>query len=435
MNTNTLINLIIIFLMTVVFGYLLGLSVVNVVDHRLSDISINLPKITLPRQNIYVDLNGQPKSQPLNITNTFQTKPSSGTEAGPNYQLNPTQTQMKPLKPNLNEGFTSNMNDDTDLLNQTPPNQSSTAQNVTVYNSREIPPGIYQKDFVSPIKPTTINRGEQVRSLEVGHINPNQPGQIIESQKIESKKIQSINNTQIGCRNDSDCNVVYGNGENKCLSNNKCYCVKGSGLFCHYGPTYYKDTKDMTDRQLQKFKLRAKFDKMTVQDYVNWLMLFEDEPDQLAPRHLNNLFKILKGVKITLNDIPRDRIPPPMTAQDYFTQLYTLDDQINIYSPAVSDTAGLQIPANYSNYSTFQAPQNLKHLSARPLTLDEEIAKDNNQPVLQLLQPQPSNIWDTATGDDHEALISGQLPLENNNLKVVNKIRSQISNQWHNTTN
>lgn len=429
MNTTTVINIIVVFLITVVFGYLLGIAVTNTVDQRLSDISINLPKITLPRQNIYVNLNDKNKADQLVVNNTFHSKLS---DDGPNYNLSSPDAKLKPLKlnsyndKNIYEGFNSESDAD-----------------IQVVTSEEIPPGIYNKDFVAPQNPTQINRGGQVDSNQLGIIkNPIGTGnraidqitdQLADNSKCVSNNCE--NKPIVGCKSDADCNVVYGNGQNKCLSNNKCYCVKGSGLFCHYGPTYYKDTKDMTDRQLQKFKLKAKFDKMTVQDYVNWLMLFEDEPDQLAPRHLNNLFKILKGIKITLNDIPRDRIPPPMTAQDYFTQLYTLDDQINIYAPQVSDTAGLQIPANYSNYSQFQAPQNLKHLSVRPLTLDEELVKADNQVVLEATQPQPSNIWDTATGNDNEARILGKQPLMRANLKAVNKVRSQISGNWTDPTN
>ena len=46
-------NLIILFA-TIVFGYVLGMSVIKTVDNRLSTISINMPKINVPPQNIYV---------------------------------------------------------------------------------------------------------------------------------------------------------------------------------------------------------------------------------------------------------------------------------------------------------------------------------------------------------------------------------------------
>jgi hypothetical protein len=424
-SSETFINITIVFLITVVFGYLLGLTITNVVDQRLSDISINLPKVNLPRQNIYVNLDmdslekkGQTKLNSVTVRNQFrQNRPDSG----PSFQLKSPDSQIKPFK-QIHEGFESGTSDDeSDLVKA---------------KQLNMPTAIYEKDFAHPREPTVPVKEDQLESIEAGYISSQEtatPSAINQSddQKMDNRKCAS-NNAEtrpvIGCRTDADCNVVFGNGRNKCLSNNKCYCVEGSGLFCHYGPTYYKDPKDMSDRQLQKFKLKAKFDKMTVQDYVNWLMLFEDDLEALAPRHLNNFIKLKKGIKLTLNDIPRDKIPPPMTAQDYFTQLYTLDDQINIYSPQVSNVAGLQIPANYSDYSEFGPPQNLKHLLVRPLTLDQELTKSNNKGVLQTLQTKISNDWHPATDNQSEQRVNGKKPMEAANKRIVDKLKSQISN-------
>ncbi len=429
-STELFINIVIVFLITVVFGYLLGLTITNVVDQRLSDISINLPKINLPRQNIYVNLdadnlenNKTHQLRSMTVQNQFRPHRA---DLGPMYQLKSPNGQIKPLQNDVYEGFTSSsvdVDDDSDLLKERP-------------QVSQITQTQYKKDFAHPLKPTVITKEEQIESNQVGRIRSdatttslaiNQADdQLRNAEKCARNNCETKPN--IGCRNDDDCNVVFGNGYNKCLSNNKCYCVEGSGLFCHYGPTYYKDPKDLTDRQLQKFKLKAKFDKMTVQDYVNWLMLFEDDLDDLAPRHLNNFLKIKKGVKLTLNDIPRDKIPPPMTAQDYFTQLYTLDDQINIYSPQVSDTAGMQIPANYADYSQFTSPHNLKHLVNRAATLDEALVKDNNKGVLQTLQTRISHDWDHATDSQSEIPLNGHQPLKQANHRYVEKLRSESSN-------
>ena len=184
----------------------------------------------------------------------------------------------------------------------------------------------------------------------------------------------------------------------------------------------------MTDRQLYKFKVNAKFDKMTVQDYINWLVLFEDDLDQLSPRHLNNFLKLKKGIKITLNDIPRDKLPPPMTAQTYFNELYLLDDQINLYSPQVSDTAGLQIPANYSDYSHFSAPQNLKHLINPAPTLDQTLIKHDNREVLQTLQPKIAHDWDYATSTQYEIPFRHRRPINQDEHQYVEALRSESSN-------
>lgn len=185
-----------------------------------------------------------------------------------------------------------------------------------------------------------------------------------ESEQKNKVSDMSQDEVKIGCNSDKDCNVVYGNGQNKCRIDHTCDCVKGSGQFCHYGPTYYKDPKDMTPQELRQFKLNAKVYKMTLQDYKNWLIQFEDQSEQdlLAPQHFANLQKLLKGLPLTDDDVPREDVPPPLTAEQYFDQLYQLDAQLN---PRNAETAGLQLPANYLEYSQYDNPRNLKHLDDR----------------------------------------------------------------------
>lgn len=434
LTIDTFINLVIVFLMVVIFGYLLGLSVTNTVDRRLSDISINMPKINLPKQDIYLTLGSDQspynyhKLNSVQVHNTF----NSGRNDGPSYDLKSPNPQQKPLRnQNFYEGFenpTLTKEDDSDLVRN---------------KILPITKSVYKKDFAHPKEPTVPVKAEEIKSFRASEINSKQDIQPTtidqEAQEKSSEKFAAcIQQAQpmIGCETDADCNVVFGQGKNKCLSNHKCYCVEGSGAFCHYGPTYYRDPKDMTARQVQKFKLNAKFDKMTLQDYVNWLMLFSEDLDQLAPRNLNNFIKLKKGIKITLNDIPRDKIPPPMNAEDYFTQLYMLDDQVNIYAPQVSDTAGIQIPANYSNYSSFAAPQNLKHLVSRANTLDQELTKDNHKGILQSVQSKISHDWESATGTDYEEPINGQQPINQGSEAIAQKIKSQVSNsRWNNAQN
>jgi hypothetical protein len=435
MLVETFINLTIVFLVTVVFGYILGLTITNVVDQRLSDISINLPKINLPRQNIYVNLDqgrdSGSKSRQLTIRNQFQ--PNSGQS----FQLKSPYPNLKPLKSidprsPLSEGFDSNIDKNAGPSGLSGASDDDDESELLQAKQNYMDPGVYQKDFAHPKKPKVPVQAEQVESNQVGHIRNDATTVALGTDQSDQhqqdiKKCRNENSAKpptVGCQSDADCNVVYGEGQNKCLSNNKCYCMAGSGLFCHYGPCYYKDPKDMTDRQLQKFKQKAKFQKMTVQDYVNWLNLFEQDLDQLAPRHLNNYLKIKKGIRLEPNDIPRDRVPPPMNAQDYFNQLYTLDDQVNIYSPEVSDTTGLQIPANYSDYSRFTAPQNLKHLNNRNSSLDQELKKENNRGVLQTLQTKISHDWHPATDNE----VAQDKALEKANKKMVDRTKMSIGN-------
>jgi len=144
----------------------------------------------------------------------------------------------------------------------------------------------------------------------------------------------------------------------------------------------------MTSRQLQKFKEKAKISNMTVQDYINWLSLFIDEPDTLLPRHLANLHKIQRGLPLTLNDLPRAEPIQPLSAQQYFDNLSTVDDQM---IPQNLDTAGLQLPANYRDYSQFETPKNLKHLD--DYNHEEKLKKYQHRRAIKMTQPQISYDW------------------------------------------
>lgn len=53
---SQLIYLILIFLVTCVMGHLLGTNILNLIDHRMNDISINMPKINLPKPTVIVNL-------------------------------------------------------------------------------------------------------------------------------------------------------------------------------------------------------------------------------------------------------------------------------------------------------------------------------------------------------------------------------------------
>ena len=71
-----------------------------------------------------------------------------------------------------------------------------------------------------------------------------EPVNILEPKK-EINEIFSI-----GCNTDDDCNIVNGNGKNICKLDHKCFCVVGTGEFCHLGPTNYKNPEVMTKEEL-----------------------------------------------------------------------------------------------------------------------------------------------------------------------------------------
>lgn len=228
----------------------------------------------------------------------------------------------------------------------------------------------YTETFVNaPITTHLVNEnrkiaetiGDVVTNLTDVHVNlPEKPDTSCEPCPSCTPCPQPQQTTKIGCTSDDDCNLIYGRGLNKCLVNNQCDCVEGSGTFCHYGPTYYKDPKNMSTEQIRRFKYYAKLYKMTLQDYINWLYLFVNDQHQLAPHNLTNLKKLLKGIKLTLDDVPRENVPIPLTAQEYFEKMYQIDDQLAMPN---LNTAGIQLPYNIDSYNSFEPPMTLKHLN------------------------------------------------------------------------
>lgn len=159
----------------------------------------------------------------------------------------------------------------------------------------------------------------------------------------------------VGCRTDADCNVVNGDGKNVCKSDGTCSCIGGgSGLFCHYGPTAYRDPKDMTPDEIRRFK--AKFrNNFTLQDYKNWLLLYKHDPEDLRAHHRKNLRILLRGGQMTPKDIPSIRVRPPTDAADYFQRMYK-GGNIAVHFP---DNDGPYVGANYGEYQDFVPPENV----------------------------------------------------------------------------
>ncbi len=187
------------------------------------------------------------------------------------------------------------------------------------------------------------------------------------AKRKENKKEESNDRDKksivVGCKSDRDCNLFYGEGKNVCKSDNKCRCEVGSGELCQYGPTNYKDPKDMTKKERDIFKHMSNYDNFTIQDYKNWLMLYTKDYYMLSDEHLINLRKIMRGEPIRLRDIPTSSIYPPDTSQKYFAQMYDkITNSEAIVAPINSATTGIQIGYNYNDYSEFSPPESLVSL-------------------------------------------------------------------------
>lgn len=92
-----------------------------------------------------------------------------------------------------------------------------------------------------------------------------------------------------------------------------------------YGPTNYLDPKDMTDTERISY-MNLYPDNMTLQDYVNWLLLYKNKQEYLSVEHIKNLKKILRGEQLIYQAgvlPPPTKISPPLSSSDYFDNLYT----------------------------------------------------------------------------------------------------------------
>lgn len=175
--------------------------------------------------------------------------------------------------------------------------------------------------------------------------------------------LNSGTKTVVGCEKDSECNLFYGDGKNTCKSNKQCRCEVGSGVLCQYGPTNYKDPKDMTTKERTIFKNLSNYDNFTIQDYKNWLSLYKKDYYLLSDDHLINLRKVLRGEPLALRDIPTGGLRPPLSSQKYFAEMYDkLTDLEQIVSPINSSTTGVQVGYNYSDYSDFSPPTAIPQL-------------------------------------------------------------------------
>jgi hypothetical protein len=120
---------------------------------------------------------------------------------------------------------------------------------------------------------------------------------------------------------------------------------------------YYLAPQAMTPAQLDKFKFKAAFDKMTVVDYTNWLLLFKTESEKLSGFHRANLRLLLRGGKLTYEDLPRVSPLPPKSDHEYTAKLAagTLD---NVPQP---DTLGF-LPFNYDVNVGSEPNRSMRHL-------------------------------------------------------------------------
>lgn len=141
----------------------------------------------------------------------------------------------------------------------------------------------------------------------------------------------------------------FTNGESICIKKH----VHGAGVggICQYGPTNYAYPPDMSPTDRKVFKTTYP-QNMTLQDYINWLWLYETTPDSLTKDHRKNFEALKRGMVLSYSDMPSSKKSPPLNSQEYFDKLYDLSGQVNWRLPLNMDTNGL-LGYNFNDYSEF----------------------------------------------------------------------------------
>ena len=103
---------------------------------------------------------------------------------------------------------------------------------------------------------------------------------------------------------------------------------------CINGRMNYPEPQTMSPLDKRYFKYNYQ-NNLTVQDYINWLWLYENTEEELPYIHLKNLYKLKKGEKLYYNN---GILPPmintkiPKNTAEYFNKIYN-DGEININCP------------------------------------------------------------------------------------------------------
>ena len=116
-----------------------------------------------------------------------------------------------------------------------------------------------------------------------------------------------------------------------------------------YG-TIYKDPIEMTLQEREQFKKYYRSD-MSVNDYVHWLHLYENDIQQLEPMHYQNYIRVLNGEKLVKNDMPV--IKGPLNIAQYFDKLHQ-GGKISIEFPEYPSNKYNE--HNYADYRDYVAP-------------------------------------------------------------------------------
>ena len=385
-----------VILLTMLIAYIIGVMISHIVDRKLGDIAIKIPQIKIdmpptpaqaspeiaksqPPQIVFrisEDLQGKINLQPINTNDDGKApRPDRRNKRDRKRFMLPKESvfthknKIPTYEPFLSVTFDESVRDD---LGARPKNDSRLAfDDSQEYKNSTQQFTVDTLDY--PIVVETTPPPTQVKSM-------------------------------IGCAKDSDCNGVYGDGKNVCKSDGSCHCVSGSGTFCHLGPTNYRDPKDMTPDDRERFK--AKFrNNMTLQDYKNWLFLYKDEIENLRQHHRRNLLKLLRGGQLTERDVPSVQLKPPTDAADYFQKMYK-GGKISVHFP---DNDSPLVGANFNQYTDFIAPENTASSWITGVVDLYKETKDDAKALDWSVRPDTSSgLEEQSVGDTYQKYLSKQ---------------------------
>lgn len=321
------VNLLIITVVVVLLAYGLGLIIVQTVDNRLSNISINMPEIKVPPANVVVRLNGSELGG-LGL---------GGSDQQTHYQIKPKNKKIKIVT-----------------------EQQGGAIPVTKMCKNDRP-----RHFVADVYKSKLGKldklPEKVEPTEEPHVK-SLPA------RYPAAPATPLNPEQ---------NVA---GEK----------------------TYYLPLDRMTPEQKLKFKARAKFANMTLQDYINWLTLYKDDQHNLTKHNRQNLRRMLRGDILTVSDIPKDSNKIPSTAAQHYQKL-TGDTNIDMTQPETTDVS--INASNYDAYDQYMPPKNLKHMTH--FNQDEDVKYDSPFLDPKITSTEPKEMGNMK---DHNQNFQKQMP-------------------------
>lgn len=298
------VNLIIITVIIVLLAFGLGLIIVQTVDNRLSNISINMPEIKVPPANVVVRLNNGLGfgGEPIVDQQTH-------------YQLKPKNKKVKIVA-----------------------DQQGGAVPETKMCKNDQP-----RHYVADVYKSRMNKVDKI------------PEKVEPTEDAHTKSLPAR----------------YPSAPDKALDLNPEHNSAGE-------KTYYLPLERMTPEQKLKFKSRAKFNNMTLQDYTNWLTLYKEDQHNLSKHNRQNLKRMLRGDTLTVADIPRDTHKIHPTAAQGYQQLTGETQQTQ---PDTTDS-GIHA-ANYEDFDQYMPPKNLKHMTH--FNPDEDVKFSS--PFLECMKP------------------------------------------------